>query len=714
VKNNIQTSVIEPRVEGFHSQGTCPAFPRYRRATGLHHRRKQKMDRRKIIGLLLTGVVAAALLGCASGKKQYDLGVQLKNEGRYREAIATMEEAIAAEPKNEAYLRALADTKNALIDESVAQAEEILKSTIPPSLGTIRAAGSKIAQARQIDPNHPAVIEFADRLKKEESRLRVAVKNLYAQAGKNIERQQWVEAHSRLQQIQQLLPGYEDTDRLLRVVAAKGAPVLLEKGKKRFDDQQYKEAAFYFQQALEIDPRLQEAGTYLALAGERDTKEYFFEEGNKALKNGEYGQAERAYRRALTYDPDDEEIQKAISSLRYKATFHYLREARSHLLAGWLFNAYQYNELAMKTADTERHPELEAHLQSLGNELASATAAVAQRFAEKGRYGSSWFWYQKIEDVDPDYPDLFHRSQAMEDEIMRRLRKSIAVFDFAPPNGAPDAGAIFANNLTALLFKNAGKDVKIVDRENLQSKLEETKPGQIGVISSKTAKEMGLVFGIDVAVMGSVLRYNVDATSYSDTKTVTYPVKKTEENIDYLNWKARNPNPTREELNQAPVPFIHKMVDMEKEYKVSTHKKVAFVTVSFRILDVNSGENLLVDTISRNKTATDNTSAGVQVAGIEYDPLEIPTDTELLQELTNEVVEELGREALRPLQTLEKTYFDLGEKHLRRREPITAAEYFINAIFDERIKGITGSQIGRETGRKIEEIFRQFNVASDS
>jgi hypothetical protein len=64
--------------------------------------------------------------------------------------------------------------------------------------------------------------------------------------------------------------------------------------------------------------------------------------------------------------------------------------------------------------------------------------------------------------------------------------------------------------------------------------------------------------------------------------------------------------------------------------------------------------------------------------------------------------------------TLEKTYFDLGEKHLRRREPITAAEYFINAIFDERIKGITGSQIGRETGRKIEEIFRQFNVASDS
>jgi tetratricopeptide (TPR) repeat protein len=672
------------------------------------------MGRKRIIGSLLTVVIAAALFGCASGKKQYDLGMQMKNEGKYREAIATMEEAIAAEPDNEAYRRALADTKNALIGELVAHAEEILHSMTPPSLETIRAAGSKMAEARQIDPNHPAVIELSARLKKEESQLWVTVKNLYSQAGKSIEKQQWVEAHARLQQIQLLLPGYEDTDRLVRIVSAKGVPALLEKGKKLFDSRQYKEAAFYFQQVLEIDPRLQEARTYLELAGERDTKQYFFQEGNRALANGEYEQAERAYRRALTYDPADEEIKKAISSLRYKATFHYLRQARSQMSAGWLFTAFNSFDQAVKNADTVQHPELEVRLQSLGNELATATAAAAQRFEEQARYGSAWFWYQKIEKIVPDYPNLFYRCQAMEDEIMRRLRKSIAVFDFAPPSGAPDAGAIFANDLSTFLFKNASKDIKILERENLRSILEEIKQGKIGVESSKTAREMGRVYGIDVAVTGNVLRYNVDSNSYSDTKTVTYPVKKTEENIDYLNWKARNPNPTKEELDQAPVPFIHKMVDVEKVYEVSTHKKVAFVTVSFRIVDVNTGENLLVDTIRRSKTATDNTSAGVQVAGIEYDPLEIPTDTEMLQELTSEVVEELGRQALRPLQTLEKTYFDLGEKHLRRRESITAAEYFINAIFDEKIKGVKESQLGREAGRKIEGIFRQFNVTSGS
>ena len=671
------------------------------------------MDHRIIFGSLLSVVITAGLIGCASGKKQYELGMQMKAEGRYHEAITNMEQAIAAEPQNEAYQRALADAKNALIGDLVAQADEILKSKVPVNMENIRAAGSKIAEARQVDPNHPTVAEYTERLEKEEAELRTTVKKLFALAENSLEKQQWAEAHAKLKQIEQLLPGYEDTQRLLKLVAARGAPALLQEGKKLFDRKDYKESAVYFQQVLEIDPNMKEARTYLDLVRERDTKQYFFEEGNKALADGKWHQAEMAYQRALTYDPADEEIKKAIASLRYKATFYYMREARSHMLAGWLLNAFASYELAANNADTQIHPELTSHLQSLGNELGTATAAVAERLADEGHYGSAWFWYQKIKIVDPDFPGLFFRSQAMEDEIMLRLRKSIVVFDFSPPSDAQDAGVIFANNLSTFLFKNVSKDIKILERENLQSIVEEMDLSQIGAVSSQTAKEMGRAYGIDVAVTGSVLRHNVDSTSYSDTKTVTYQIKKTEENIDYLNWKARNPNPTKEELDQAPVPFIHKMVDAEKEYNVSTHKKVAFVTVSFRIVDINTAENILVDTIQRSKTATDDTSAGVQVAGVKYDPLELPTDTELLQELTGEVVKELGKEALRPLQSLEKIYFDRGKKYLQRRDSVTAAEYFIDAIFTEKVKGIEGSQLGREASRNLEDIFRHFKVKSD-
>ena len=182
------------------------------------------------------------------------------------------------------------------------------------------------------------------------------------------------------------------------------------------------------------------------------------------------------------------------------------------------------------------------------------------------------------------------------------------------------------------------------------------------------------------------------------------------ENIDYLNWKAKNPNPTREELDQAPVPFLRKKVDVEKEYKVSTHKKVAFVTVSFRIVDVNTGENILVDTIPRKKTAKDETSAGVQIAGIKFDPLEILTDTELLQRLTDEVVSDLGREGLRPLRNLEKTYFQAGEKHLQRRDYLEAVESFVDAVFAEKIKMIQGSPMTQKALQNIEDTFRNQKV----
>ncbi len=452
----------------------------------------------------------------------------------------------------------------------------------------------------------------------------------------------------------------------------------------------------------------QSSSELLALATERDNKDYFIQEAEKAAAEQKWDEALQAYERALEYAPRDQSIISAKNNMQSKAGIYYARQGKSHMYAGWLLKAFENYEQASQQVRNLKDPELNSLVSGFKTELSAKAAVTANRFKDAGNFGSAWFWYEKIKQIDPDYPDIFYLIQAMEDEIIKRLKKSIAVFDFGSPSYAPDAGSIFANNLSTFLFKTAGKDVKILERENLKSILEEMKLGQIGVVSSRTAKEMGRVYGIDVAVMGSVLRYNVDSTSYADTKTVTYQVKKTEENIEYLNWKARNPNPTQEQLNLAPVPFIHNMTDVDKEYNVSTHKKVAFVTVSFRIVDINTGENILVDTIPRNKVAKDETSAGVQIAGIKYDPLEIPTDTELLQDLTNEVVTELGQEALQPLKSLEKTYFEFGEQQVRRRDSVKAAEHFVDAIFDEKIKRIQNSPLTTKALQYLKDTFRNY------
>ncbi len=149
----------------------------------------------------------------------------------------------------------------------------------------------------------------------------------------------------------------------------------------------------------------------------------------------------------------------------------------------------------------------------------------------------------------------------------------------------------------------------------------------------------------------------------------------------------------------------------EKDYIVSQHKKIGFVQISFRIVDVSTGENIQVKTIERKTVVEDMGSAGVPEAGVKFDPVEIPSDTELLQALTVEVVTELGREALRPLQNLEKAYFEQGEQHLRRRENLRAVENFVNTIFDEKLKMIQGSPVTQRSAEHLDTIFLNYEVS---
>jgi hypothetical protein len=214
--------------------------------------------------------------------------------------------------------------------------------------------------------------------------------------------------------------------------------------------------------------------------------------------------------------------------------------------------------------------------------------------------------------------------------------------------------------------------------------------------------------------MGSVLLFKVDSTASKGVKTVRYKVgEKIEDNIEFLNWKAKHPNPTPQQLTKAPPAKIKTPEIVEKEYAVSTQKKIGFVQLSFRIVDVSTGENIQVKTIERKEIAEDKANAGLKEAGIPYDPMEIPTDTELLQKMTEEVVAELGREVLGPFQNLEKTNFQQGKQRLLRRDYLQAAESFVNAIFNEKMKTIQQSPLTAEAMENVGNIFLNYRVETE-
>jgi tetratricopeptide (TPR) repeat protein len=648
------------------------------------------------------------LLACAAGQKQYDVGMQLSAAGKYKEAIAYFEQALEKEPNNQKYQQALADLKEQLVSRYTSQGTAALTSQTPVTMGTINKAKNELAEARGIDASHPAVGALEAAIEKEEQALIADVQNLYTTARAAVDAGDWLKAYFSLQQIQSRFPNYEDSFQMLNTVSEKGAQALSAQARERFDAEDFKGAKDLLRKVLALKPADAAARELLAQAEERDSKAYFVQQAREAVMAQQWDRAVKAYERALEYDPQDQDLRKLIGHIRTKAGQFYIRKATQLMDDGWLLKAFQTYEIAA----TYINDPSDYQVNKLRRDLISRANYAAGQFKEQGRVGGAWFWYTQIKKIDPDYPDIFFLTQAMEDRIKERVQKSIAVFDFGSPSDNEDAGIIVANNLITFLFNNASGDIKILERENLKSILEEMKLGQIGVVSAASAKEMGRVYGIDVAIMGSVLLFKVDSSVSEGTKSVRYQIgEKIEDNIEYLNWKAKNPKPTPQQLAEAPAAKIKIPEYTEKDYGVSNHKKVGFVQLSFRIVDVRTGENIQVRTVERKETEQDTTSAGLPEANVQFDPLEIPTDTELLQKMTGDVVAELGREALRPLQNLEQTYFNDGEKLIRRRDKLGAAESFVNAVFDERLKRIQGSPLTQKAMENLDKIFRDYRIS---
>jgi len=667
------------------------------------------MKKAAFLMAILLVCLAFILYACvATGKKQYDIGMQLSQAGKEKEAIAYLEQAIADEPQNQQYQQALADLKERLVNKYVSAASQALESQMPLTIAALNEAKEEFAKAQEIYPSHPAVINFQKTLDQQEQVFLSEVKALYTEAKSYIEAQEWTQAYFNLQQVQSRFPNYEDSVQYLNRAIDNGSQAYYEEAKASFDDDDIKGAKDYLRKALAIKGDHQASRELMVQVIERDHKGYFIQKAKKEIQARKWDRAIIAYKTAVEYDPDDQSLIALASHVETQAADFYIQKARNQMENGWLFQAYESYALASKYSGNPPSYELN----TLRDDLCSWTNHAAEKRKADGQYGTAWYCYKRIGSISPDYPNIFYLTQEMEDKITQRVKKSIAVFDFGSPSDFSDAGVIVANNLITFLFKTASGDIKILERENLKSILEEMKLGQIGIVSSSSAKEMGHVYGIDVAIMGSVLLYKVDSSSSKGTRTVRYRVgTKIEDNIVYLNWLAKHPKPSRQELAKAPPAKVTTPQYAEKDYIVSQHKKIGFVQISFRIVDVSTGENIQVKTIERKTVVEDVGSAGVPEAGVKFDPVEIPSDTELLQVLTVEVVTELGREALRPLQNLEKTYFEQGEQHLRRRENLRAVENFVNTIFDEKLKMIQGSPVTQRSAEHLDTIFLNYEVS---
>jgi tetratricopeptide (TPR) repeat protein len=655
---------------------------------------------------LLASAVVIGLSGCGSttsnGTQEFNTANQLAGTQQYDEAISYLNQAIAKNPKNKTFTAKLAELRTQYLQSSKIKINELLRGD---------STQSNIAQAQQIlaslEKNKVGSNEL-NTLKQQidvrSDALNLRVVSLYKDAKYQMEQGNWVKAHGLLSQIGQLSSNYEDVKTRLNTVESEASKNYLMQANNAIKQENFGSAKTYLLDLLKISPNNSVANNLLQSVVKNDNATYFLNKAQTAYERQEWDTVITKCERLTEYQQPNQHCKDMLVEAKTKESEQLSSNLMDTMNEGRFIEAVNiYKKLQSHNVTKDNR------LDQLRDSLSQQAFFSAGTYKQAGNFAVSWHLLKAIGSINPSYPDLFNEIRQVEDSIFTRSKRKIAIFDFTSPVDSSDSGVIITQNLISHMFNNASNDISIMERANLKTIVEEMKLGQMGVISESSAKEMGRVHGIDYAIMGSVLLYKVDGKTESSTKTIRYQVgEKIEDNINYLNWKAVNPQPSPAELKAAPKAKIMVPEYGVREYKVTDTKKVGFLQLTFRVVDAQTGENTLVDTIERKLEESDIANAGVSDAGIEFDPMEISTDTEILQSLTEQIVAHMGASVLKPLDKLEITLFNEGKENERRMQLEAAVESYTYSMFNEKVKSISSSPTSVEAQKRIDNILARF------
>ena len=659
------------------------------------------MKSRKLYVTIMSIIILLFLVACVSNES-FKQGEDFAKDSRWEEAIVYFQKAVSEEPDNQEFKDALKNAKREAAKVRLGKA----KQSLPAAEGNLflleklAKDGSALAS---MDPESTEIKSFNTSLNQKISGLNTTLKSLYQQAEVDIQKEDWIAALNKLNKVNKIFPNYEDTGNRLRKVMQDGVRALYQQGSALGKQDEWKMAAESFKAAKDINPGYLDVSRQYDEAKKKDSLNYYLAEARKAESAAQWERALFLYEKAQDYPEADANVGKKIDDLKIKTGQVNFDESVKYLKQGKLYNAVVKLEKAQSVLPSLKS---EFSYKDHATQLCDALMKRSEKLIEKELWGNALYWLQKTEKLIPNYPDLFQRMIEVKDSINKRIRKSIAVFDFGSPSSEKDAGKIAANKLIAYLHKNASGDLRIIERENLQSILREMQLSQTGLVDIKTAQSVGKMRGIDTFIMGDVLLFSAKRTDNKSINQVRVLVNEEDiRNPEFSDWLLLNPRPSENELKNAPSRMIKKKNYQLLSYNTGVAKISSLLEISFKLVDTNTGENIFANTVSGRLIKEDKYQDGLPIANINQDPLELPTEMEVLDEITNEKVSEMGRDVLKHFQSLEVEYFNQAQAQQKRRNYEIAVEKYTDSMFDEKLKGISTpiSQKASETIDKIME-----------
>lgn len=651
-------------------------------------------------------ILGAALLfagGCATpGKDSFDLARELERQNRFEDALPMYEDAYSKESGNPEYRAALNSVRTRLAQQSIVSAREQL-SVIPQKYENLRTAQGFVDKALKIDSANADANALAESLKVQMGAMAKKAEETYSSAMKAVEAKDWLNALNSFKEIRAYYPNYLDLGMKISTTENSAVSYYLKEADRSQSVDDVDGLISNIESALAVQPSNSQLTAVLKDAKSKNIASVNLEKAEKFAAENKWDRVQFFLKRAQQLGPNAGESGR-IKKLYSDGGAKLMERAAKDLKGKTLYSAYvdtmrayEFSPSAFKTPEADE----------LRSQIISQLLAKGEELDTAGYSGYALYLTECAYKLSGSQKEIYKSIQQLKDKVRQRVIKKIAIMDFNPPTNSLDAGRLVTDSLLSHMTKNASGDVKILARDVLGALIKEIELGQAGMYDIETAKKSGKLKGTDYFIFGSLLQYTVENNKEEGQKMVIATVgKEREPNPQYMTWLSANPRASDEERKNAPPPFIEKDKTETIRYKVATHRKTANVTISFRVVDVESGEVVITKTLKSKKEAVGNYSEGVDIAGIAYQKIELPPDSELLEKAVDEAITDLGHHVLSRFQNLQESYLNTAETLKKKGEIEPVAEKYMAAVVTEEVKNIK-SPVTENARRELDRWLKQ-------
>jgi len=325
-------------------------------------------------------------------------------------------------------------------------------------------------------------------------------------------------------------------------------------------------------------------------------------------------------------------------------------------------------------------------------EEAAFVEIVKKRYWEarkQDRAGLAWAYLSVVQELEPESPSLRRMARETREQVEALAVKRLAALPFQNANSGHEFGGAVSSKVIQHLFQTIPQDVRIIEREQLADILREKELG-------KGSEELA---SADYIVQGDILEAKVDTTEKQGTKTMRVVTETvTEQNPAYLRWLEMDSG-DRDDIDQPPAEIeVQKKEDISLETTV--HRKVGVFSVSYRLIDADSAKVVFADSLHEKIEHQDTSTEGVELGDfqMEFKLASLPSDLEILQELSDKVSAEIGKRLAEVLENPEDRYAETGERFVSEGNYAKASEQlaYAHVLAGRKDRDAVAGEIGEK------------------